>query len=599
MRRIGPVLRDAWMLFKPYFFRSEERWSALGLLALVLGMSFAQVGIGVVLTYWQAAFFNAVTAKQWDPFITLLFTYRRLESGVTMPGLVWIVAVLVLISIYATWLQQLLQIRWRRWMTTTLLAQWLSERAYYRISLTADPNELGMDNPDQRITEDLAGFTGAGIGAGGSDTLSLGIDLVSNVVSLFSYVGVLWVLPGPITILGVTIHGYMVWVALLYAILGTTVTHFVGRVLVPLRFWQQRLEADLRFSLVRVRENMEAIALQGGEASEQHGIRDGLGLIVRNFRALMNRIKLLNAVLVTYGQIGGIFPIVVAAPRYFAGAFQFGTLNQIGVVFGQVQSSFSWFATNYAGLATWRATVTRLAAFQRAVDEARAREAAPALVREPAEGEDFQVEGLTLGLPGGRPLVQDASLLLRRGEWTAIGGPSGSGKSSLFRALAGVWPFASGRVRRGRGRSLFLPQRPYLPLGTLRHALAYPAAVTTHPDAALREALSDVGLGALSDQLDLDANWSQRLSGGEQQRLAFARALLTRPDWLFLDEATASLDPPSEAALYAVLRRRLPDCTVVSIAHHEAVGALHGRRLRLEPPGTGAGRLTEVPAAAE
>ena len=598
MRRVGPVLRDAWMLFKPYFFQSEERWSALGLLGVVLLMSFAQVGIGVVVTYWQAEFFNAITAKQWAPFINLLFTYEPLKSGWLMPGLVWLVLVLVLISVYSTWLQQLLQIRWRRWMTTTLLRQWLSDRAFYRISLTSDPQELGMDNPDQRITDDLVNFTGGG-SSPSTDTLSLGIDLISNVVSLFSYVGVLWVLPGPITLLGVTIHGYMVWVALLYAIFGSWVTHMVGRVLVPLRFWQQRLEADLRFGLVRVRENMEAIALQGGEASEQVGLNHSLGLIVGNFRALMNRIKLLNGVLVTYGQIGGIFPTVVAAPRYFAGAFPFGVLNQIGVVFGQVQSSFSWFATNYSSLATWRATVTRLAAFQRAIDAARLGERAPALAQRPAAGDAFQLDHLTLALPDGAPLIQDAALRLRAGEWTVISGPSGSGKSSLFRALAGIWPFAAGEARRPAGRAMFLPQRPYVPLGTLRHALAYPAAPGAYPDELMRQVLEDVGLGAMVDLLDVDANWSQRLSGGEQQRLAIGRALLGRPDWLFLDEATASLDPAAEAAIYASLRERLPRTTVVSIAHHANVGALHDRRIRFERHPGAPGRLVEeqpVPA---
>ncbi len=591
MRRLGPVLRDAWRLFKPYFFQSEERLSALGLLAVVLLMNFAQVGIGVIVTYWQAEFFNALTAKQWSPFINLLFTYERLPSGWVMPGLIWLVAVMVLISVYSTWLLQLLQVRWRRWMTTTLLHGWLSDRAYYRISLTASPDELGMDNPDQRITEDLASFTGAGVGSagGGSDTLSLGIDLVSNVVSLFSYVGVLWVLPGPITILGVTIHGYMVWVALLYAIFGSTVTHFVGRVLVRLRFWQQRLEADLRFGLVRVRENMEAIALERGEADEQRSLTGGLSLIVANFRELMNRVKLLNAVLVTYGQIGGIFPTVVAAPRYFAGAFAFGTLNQIGVVFGQVQGSFSWFATNYAPLAGWRATVTRLAAFQRAVDEARARGPSPDLAITQAGARDYELDALSLRLPGGTSLIEGASLQLRPGEWTVISGPSGSGKSSLFRAMAGIWPFAHGRLARPAGSTMFLPQRPYMPLGTLRHALAYPAPPGSYSDAAMTAALGDVGLEAMAGSLDLDVNWSQRLSGGERQRLAVARALLARPDWLFLDEATASLDPEAERALYATLRERLPATTVVSIAHNEGVGALHDRQLRF-----GEGRLSEA-----
>ncbi len=589
MRQATSVLRDAWLLFKPYFFHSDQRRSALGLLGFLLLMNFAQVGVGVVLTYWQAEFFDAITAKQWRPFVNLLFTYQQSSEGGTMPGLTWLVAVLVTLSVYSTWLQQLLQIRWRRWMTTHLLQRWLADRAYYRIDV-ASGNAVTIDNPDQRLTDDLVNFTGGG-STESSDTLSLGIDLVSNVVSLFSYVGVLWVLPGPLTLFGVTIHGYMVWVALLYACLGSWVTHLVGRVLVRLRFWQQRLEADLRFALVRARENTEAIALHGGEAVENTALVQMLDLVVSNFRALMNRLKLINTVLVTYGQLGSVFPVIVATPRFFAGAFAFGTLNQIGVVFGEVQGSFSWFATNYASLASWQATVTRLAAFDRAIEEARKQGPLPS--SEIISGMDFELDGVSLRLPDGTSLVEGAWLRLRKGEATAIVGPSGSGKSSLFRAIAGIWPFTAGVVGRPAASAMFLPQRPYVPLGTLRHAISYPADPRAYTDQAIREALEDVGLGEKASELDVGTTWTQRLSGGEQQRLAIGRALLSRPDWLFLDEATASLDAQAEAAIYSVLARRLPDTTLVSITHREEVARLHERRVvfdRLQGRGS---RLTE------
>ena len=589
MRQATSVLRDAWLLFKPYFFHSDQRRSALGLLGFLLLMNFAQVGVGVVLTYWQAEFFDAITAKQWRPFVNLLFTYQQSSEGGTMPGLTWLVAVLVTLSVYSTWLQQLLQIRWRRWMTTHLLQRWLADRAYYRIDV-ASGNAVTIDNPDQRLTDDLVNFTGGG-STESSDTLSLGIDLVSNVVSLFSYVGVLWVLPGPLTLFGVTLHGYMVWVALLYACLGSWVTHLVGRVLVRLRFWQQRLEADLRFALVRARENTEAIALHGGEAVENTALVQMLDLVVSNFRALMNRLKLINTVLVTYGQLGSVFPVIVATPRFFAGAFAFGTLNQIGVVFGEVQGSFSWFATNYASLASWQATVTRLAAFDRAIEEARKQGPLPS--SEIISGMDFELDGVSLRLPDGTSLVEGAWLRLRKGEATAIVGPSGSGKSSLFRAIAGIWPFTAGVVGRPAASAMFLPQRPYVPLGTLRHAISYPADPRAYTDQAIREALEDVGLGEKASELDVGTTWTQRLSGGEQQRLAIGRALLSRPDWLFLDEATASLDAQAEAAIYSVLARRLPDTTLVSITHREEVARLHERRVvfdRLQGRGS---RLTE------
>lgn len=588
MRSLGPVLRDAWRLFRPYFFRSDERWRALGVLIVVIAMNLISVGLSVILTFWRAQWYNSLQNKDWTAFFNLIFTWRITPGGHFMPGFCALAAVLVVLSVYSTWLQQWLQIHWRRWMTTHFLDRWMADQAYYRISLTADPNSPGMDNPDQRLSDDLINFTGGGPSST-SDTLSLGLDFISNVVSLFSYVAVLWALSGPITLFGVTIPGYMVFVVIVYAVLGTGLTHWVGRPLVRMRFWQQRLEADLRFGLVRVRENTEGIALYRGEDDEKRVLMERFGRVVGNYRDLMNRTKLVGALTGSYNQLAVIFPIVVAAPRYFAGRIPLGTLIQIGETFGNVQSSLSWFVNNYTALAAWRATVGRLGTFDRAISAVRQLAHGPDMV--PGDPAGVELDDLTLTLPDGTQLLSNARLRFPRGEATVISGASGSGKSTLFRAIAGIWPFGSGRVRRSAGTYLFLPQRPYIPLGSLRRAVCYPAPEHSFGDAAISEALRVAGLGELTAALDADEHWAQRLSGGEQQRLAIARALLIRPDWLFLDEATASLDPPAEEQIYRLLRERLPQTTIVSIAHRPNLERLHDNHLVLERAAGVPGRL--------
>lgn len=571
MRGVLPFLKDVWRLSLPYF-RSEERWSARGLLALIVAMNLSLVGMNVVLNFWNRAFYNALQTKDWRAFIDLLFTWRSgVEGGVlgVMPGFCGIAAVYIVVAVYSTYLNQWLQIRWRRWMTEKFLDRWLAERAYYRISLTPDTaNAAGTDNPDQRISEDLRSFV--------ANTLGLGLDLLSNIVTLFSFIAILWGLSGDFAVLGYAIPGYMVWVALVYAGFGTWATHLVGRPLILLNFNQQRVEADFRFALARLRENMEGVALQQGEAEEHKGLSFRFEALAANWWAIMRRTKLLNALVAGYGQVASVFPVVVAAPRYFSGALSLGGLTQTAGAFGQVQGAMSWFVTSYSSLAAWRATVDRLVFFQRAIDQARAAE--PGLVVAPSADGGWHVEGMELALPDGRKLLDGAAITLAPGRSVVISGRSGSGKSTLFRALAGIWPFGHGVVRRPSGKALFLPQRPYIPLGTLRHALTYPDGMGVS-DAAVRDALDKAGLGHLAGRLDEEESWAQLLSGGEQQRLALARALLARPDWLFLDEATASLDPEAEAALYRTLQRELPDTTVVSIAHRPVVAALHDEAL--------------------
>jgi putative ATP-binding cassette transporter len=584
MVRALPILKDAWHLAKPYF-RSEEKWSAWLLLAAIVALNLALVGMNVVFNFWNGQWFDSLQNKDWNAFISLLLTWHVSKTGF-MPGFLLLATVYVLVSVYAVYLNQWLQIRWRRWLTRHFLDEWLADRAYYRLSLTANPRGTGTDNPDQRISEDLRDFT--------TNTLSLGIDLMSNIVTLGSFAGVLWSLSGTLHVMGVGIPGYMFWVALIYSALGTWVTHLVGSPLAVLRFLQQRYEADFRFSLVRFRENVEGVALYGGEREERTWMANTFHSVILNWWDLMRRIKLLNALTSTYSTLVMVFPYLVAAPRYFAGQILLGGLMRTGQAFGQVQGSMSWFVNSYSQLATWSATVERLATFERAVAAARAASGTGVLSEPNPAAPALALHDVNLALPGGEPLLADQSLAFAPGERTVITGRSGSGKSTLFRAIAGIWPFGSGRIERPMGTYLFLPQRPYIPLGTLRHAVCYPAPDSAYDDAAIKQALADVGLAHLVDKLDLEENWTLRLSGGEQQRLAVARALLAKPDWLFLDEATANLDREAETALYRVLAQRLPRTAIISIAHQETVARFHERHLAVERAPGECGRVLQA-----
>jgi len=585
MRALGLVLRDAWRLASP-FFRSEEWRVAWLLLGASIALSLLQVGLTVVLNYWNRAFFDSLGSKDWTAFLELLLTYRSGEAGF-MPGFLLIVAVFIPVSIYKTYLNQILQIRWRRWMVARMTADYLTHRAYYTMSLqTARPQGESLqtgsaDNPDQRIADDTRKFV--------EDTLTLGLGLMSNVFSLFNFAVILFGLSGVLNVFGVAVPGYLLWVVILYAMIGSYLTHLIGRPLARLEFGQQKAEADFRFSLVRLRENTEGVALLGGEAEERASLTGRFAAIYENWIALSKRQKAQNSLIAGYEQVAAIFPFVVASPRYFSGEILLGGLTQTAGAFARVQMSLSWFIEQYQSLAGWRATVARLTGFQDAVRAAQAA-AVSGLATSHGTGADLALDGVTLRLPDGTPLLDHASIGFTAGRSAVITGRSGTGKSTLFRALAGIWPFGSGTVRRPAGTSLSLPQRPYIPLGTLRHAICYPAPQDSFPDAAIVQALFDVGLSGLAGQLDADEPWPQRLSGGEQQRLAIARALLLRPDWLFMDEATASLDPEAEAELYAILRRQLTGTTIVSIAHRPAVAAFHdeARVFRRRPgePGT-------------
>ena len=567
MRRVLDSLRDAWALAAP-FWRSEERGRALLMLAGLVGLNLFLVAMNVLNSFWGREFFNSLQTKDQDAFINLLLFWHRGETG-PLPGFVWIAAVFILVAVYQLYLRMALQIRWRRWLTRHYLDNWMDARAYYRVALT-DP---GTDNPDQRIAEDIRQFV--------DETLVLGFGMLRNVVTLFSFVAVLWGLSGAMTVFGISIPGYLVWVALVYSVVGTAFAHLIGRRLIPLNFNQQKVEADFRFALVRLRENAEGVALYSGEAEEKAGLVQRFNALVANWWSIMVATKQLTFFTAGFNQVANIFPYVVASPAYFAGSVPLGVLSQTASSFGEVQGALSWFVDNYRSVAEWRATVRRLTGFAGALETAHA-ETGGGVKAVPEAGPALRLRDVTLALPDGRVLLQGAEAEIAPGEAVLISGPSGSGKSTLFRAIAGIWPFGSGTVEvPAAGKALFLPQRAYLPLGTLRHALCYPRGETAFPDAEVQAVLQDCGLAHLAPRLDEEDAWDRRLSGGEQQRVALARALLLKPTWLFLDEATASLDPEAETRFYELLQQRLPGTALVSIAHRPSVARFHSRALRV------------------
>jgi len=564
---------DAWRLSQPYF-NSDEKWRARGLLSAIVLLNLGAVGMLVLINDWNRLFYDALQNKDAAVFWEQLTRFTYLAFG------------FIVIAVYKFYLTQLLELRWRAWMTRQLLGRWLSNQAFYTLELTRFSSAL-PDNPDQRIQEDVAQFTNL--------TVSLSMGLLNSVVTLLSFVGILWSLSGgfAFTLGGYNwdIPGFMVWMALLYCVVGSVITHRIGRPLIGLNFEQQRREADFRHHLIRVREYSEAIALDQGSATEEQQLDLRFGSVLTNTLQLLKAQKSLTWFTSGFGQAAVVFPFIVAAPRFFSGAIQLGELMQIASAFGRVQDALSWFVESYDRLATWRATTDRLTSFDVTL---RKLESTKVGLR--------QVPGLSVQLPNGQTLIDAHDVQLKTGDRVLLQGPSGSGKSTLFRGLAGIWPYSQGQLVLPSD-VMFVPQHPYFPQGSLRLALSYPQAPQTYSDVELQTALEQALLPQLVTQLDIEAAWGQTLSGGEQQRLALARVFLRQPAWVFADEATSALDEPAEQTLYQRLSNMVQGRGgLVSIAHRPSLIRFHNQVWQLEAqasaqnPGLALYRLTPHPA---
>src|ERR1700712_5655302 len=561
VNNIRSTLATVWRIAAPYF-RSEDKWAGRLLLAAVIAIELALVLISVLLNQWNNRFYNALQERNWDGFVREIGFFSLLATFY------------IAFAVYQLYLNQWLQIRWRRWMTGTYLSQWLHHANHYRMQLKGD----AADNPDQRITDDVKLFV--------EQTLTIGVGLLSSIVTLASFVVILWGLSdsAPLHIFGreFAIPGYLVWGALVYAIFGTALTHWIGSPLVGLDFQQQRYEADFRFNLVRVRENSEQIALLQGESAERERLSDRFGRVVNNWYAIMTRTKRLTAFTASYSQAAVIFPYVLVAPAYFADKIQLGGMMQTASAFSSVQQALSFFVTIYRTLAEWQAVVARLNGFETAIESAAVAPISTGSIDVVPSAGSGQIDlaQLLVRLPNGAPLVSADRFGITGHERTLVTGPSGAGKSTLFRAIAGIWPLGSGSIAiPANARLMMLPQRPYFPVGSLKAAIAYPAQAHAYDSDPRGDVVAAVGLPQLASRLEEDGHWNRMLSLGEQQRLGLARALLHAPQYLFLDEATASLDEPSEAGLYQLLEEKLPATTIVSIGHRSTLEAFHQRNV--------------------
>ena len=573
-------LREAWQLAAP-FWRDRAERVARAQFAIVLALTLASVGITVRLSVWNNDFYDALQAHDLHGFWHQIAIFLGLAIA------------FIVVAVYRMVVQYRLMMRWRTWLTHALLDRWLRRGTAYRLQLAADAAAPGQphaspDNPDQRVAEDARAFV--------DKTLDLVLGLVNAGVSLVSFVGILWRLSGALHVpwpgAGWVLPGYMVWVALAYSLAGSWGAQRIGAPLIGTNARQQQVEADFRYQLVQVRDHAEAIALADGEGAERVRLAHRFAAIRSNWDRLIRNTKRLTWFSAGYGQLADVFPLLAAAPRYFSGALQLGGLMQTGQAFGQVQSALGWFVGAYGDLADWRATVWRLSSFNTALDAEHAAARSSALAQRVDPGEPLMLARIAVQRPDGQPLLQVPLATLKPGGRLLISGPSGSGKSSLLRTLAGLWPLAGGVARVPAG-AMFVAQRPYLPDGTLAEALAYPHARADQSDAALREALALAGLEAYAGRLDEPVRWARVLSPGEQQRLQFARVFLQRPAWLFLDEATSALDEPTELGLYRQLRRSLPNAAIVSIGHRAALRGEHEHELRVQD-----GVLRRAPDAA-
>lgn len=563
--------KDVWYLTKSYW-QSEEKKKAFWLLTCIIALTLGIVFMLVQLNTWNNSFYSALQNYDAEKISSELIHFS------------WLAAIYIILAVYSYYLQQTLILHWRRWLTTRFIDIWLQNKTYYNLQMFGKDT----DNPDQRISEDVRQFV--------EMTLGFAIGILKSLCTFISFVFILYQLSGPLSFSFMgktwTIHGYMLWASLLYSVLGTYITHVVGRKLVKLNFIQQRYEADFRFSMIRLRESAESVAFYRGEAQEGKVFKNRFKLLLDNFWQLVNKQKQLVFLNSGYSQIAIIFPFVVAMNRYLSKEVSLGGLMQVASAFGRVQDSLSYFVDMYSSIAQWQAVVMRLTYFGRHMHEV-SQQAEQFHVERFATSEAVSVEQMQVNLPDDTALLQDINFTLQPGRNVLIKGVSGSGKSTLLRALAGIWPFVTGKINLPKTEELmFIPQKPYIPLGSLREALLYPGKKPLS-DEELLYLLDLCQIGYLRDKLDLVADWSHVLSVGEQQRLAFVRAHIQEPKWLFLDEATSALDEDTEAAMYALLAERLTQTTLVSIGHRSTLNKYHELMLVIDKQ-TKSVRLTKI-----
>jgi len=561
--------RELFLLFRD-MFRNRKGWPMLRLsiaiVVVLIGNMFGQVR----LNQWNGAFFDAVEKRDAPAFFDQLIVFLV------------IVAALLALVVAQTWLQERLKIRLRQRLTQVLLDIWLKPNRAYQLGFMGEAS----GQPDQRLQEDCRLFSEL--------STELGVGMLQAFLLLVSFIGVLWTLSGTTTfVIGgneISIPGYMVWVAIGYAGIGSGLTWLVGRPLIRLNTLRYAREADLRFALVRVNESAESVSLYNGEADERRSLDEFVDAVLKATRRLSGALARLTWITSGYGWVAIVVPILAAAPGYFSGRLSFGGMMMVVGAFNQVQAALRYFVDNFPKIADWRSAVLRVATFRQAaidLEEVTAENGKIDILPHPKGWLSF--EGLSVALSDGSILIEDATAEIQPGERVLIMGESGAGKSTLFRAIAGLWPWGAGTIRIPSGNEMmFLPQRPYLPLGTLRAALSYPASPDAFDDADVRAALERCGLGEFVDMLDNQERWDKTLSLGQQQRVAFARLILHKPRWVFMDEATSALDEENQDAMLSLFDNELKGATVMSIGHRPGLEEFHTRTLHIRKTEEGA-----------